>query len=75
MEPGQLVQINIYQSNTYRKDLSLPEFFDDPRVQDRQQVLVQQSYIPPPVTYLAFQLEVLAQTWHQYSMQGWMVDL
>ena len=75
VEAGQLVQMNIYQSNTYTKDLSWPHFIDDPRVQERQQVLVQQSYIPVPVTYLVFQLEVLTQTWHQYSMQGWMVDL
>ena len=65
VEAGQLVQMNIYQSNTYTKDLSWPHFFDDPRVQERQQVSVQQSSIPPPVTYLVFQLEVLAQTWHQ----------
>ena len=29
---------NIYQSNTYRKDLSWPHFDDEPRVQEKQQV-------------------------------------
>ena len=29
---------NIYQSNTYRKGLSLPHFDDEPRVQEKQQV-------------------------------------
>ena len=27
---------NIYQSNTYRKDLSWPQFDDEPRVQEKQ---------------------------------------
>ena len=30
--------MNIYQSNTYRKDLSWLHFDDEPMVQDRQQV-------------------------------------
>ena len=33
------------QSNTYRKDLSLPHFDDKPRVQEKQQVKDQQSCI------------------------------
>ena len=37
------VQMNIYQSNTYRKDLSWLRFEDKPRVQERQQVLDQES--------------------------------
>ena len=32
MEPVQPVQMNIYQSNSYRKDLSLLHFDDEPRV-------------------------------------------
>ena len=32
------VQMNIYQSNTYRKDLSCLYFDDQLSVQDRQQV-------------------------------------
>ena len=33
MEPVEPVLKNIYQSNTYRKDLSWPHFDDEPRVQ------------------------------------------
>ena len=39
------VLMNIYQSNTYRKDLSWPHFDDEPRVQEKQQVKDQQSCI------------------------------
>ena len=41
----QPVQMNIYQNNTCRKDLSWLPFDDEPRVQDRQQVKDQQSCI------------------------------
>ena len=37
--------MNIYQSNTYRKDLNLPHFDDESGVQERQQVMDQQSSI------------------------------
>ena len=47
------VQMNIYQSNTYRKDLSWLHFDDEPRVQERQQVKDQQSYISASVAYPA----------------------
>ena len=43
MEPVEPVLKNIYQSNTYRKDLSWPHFNDEPRVQEKQQVKDQQS--------------------------------
>ena len=43
MEPVEPVQTNIYQSNTYRKDLSWLHFSDEPRVQERQQVKGEQS--------------------------------
>ena len=36
---------NIYQSNTYRKDLIWPHFNDEPRVQEKQQVKDQQSQV------------------------------
>ena len=36
--PVEPVLKNIYQSNTYRKDLSWPHFDDEPRVQEKQQV-------------------------------------
>ena len=46
-------QLNIYQSNTYRKDLGWLHFDDEPRVQERQQVKDQQSYISVSVAYPA----------------------
>ena len=39
------VQMNIYQSNTYRKNLSWLHFDDEPRFQERQQIKEQQPYI------------------------------
>ena len=36
VEPVEPVLKNIYQSNTYRKDLSWPHFDDKPRVQEKQ---------------------------------------
>ena len=37
MEPVQPVEMNIYQSNTYRKDLCWLHFGNESRVQERQQ--------------------------------------
>ena len=45
VEPVQPVQMNIYQSNIYRKDLTWLNFDDEQRVQERQQVKNQQSCI------------------------------
>ena len=45
MEPVEPVQMNIYQSNTYRKDLSWLHLDNEPRVQERQHVKDQQSSI------------------------------
>ena len=45
MAPVKPVQINIYESNTYRKDLSWLHFDDEPWIQERQQVKDQQSHI------------------------------
>ena len=45
---------NIYQSNTYRKDLSWPLFNDEPRVREKQQVKHHQSYIFDFVACLTF---------------------
>ena len=53
MEPVEPVQMNIYQRNTYRKDLSWLHFNDEPRVQERQQVKDQQSYISVSIAYPA----------------------
>ena len=52
-EPVEPVEMNIYQSNTYRKDLSWLHFHDEPRVQETQQVKDQQSYISVSVAYPA----------------------
>ena len=43
MEPVEPVLKNIYQSNSYRKDLDWLHFDDEPRVQVKQQVMDQQS--------------------------------
>ena len=51
VESVQPVQINIYQSNIYRKDLSWLHFDDVPRVQERQEVKDQQSCISVFVAY------------------------
>ena len=56
MEPVQPLQMNIYQSNTYRKDLSKLHFDDQPRVQDSQQERNQQSYISVFVACPPFQV-------------------
>ena len=45
MEPVEPVLKNIYQSNTYGKDLGWPYFSDDPKVKEKQQVKDQQSCI------------------------------
>ena len=45
VEPVEPVLKNIYQSNTYRKDLGWPHVDDEPRVQEKQQVKDQQSCI------------------------------
>ena len=52
MEPVELVQMNIYQSNTYRRDLSWLHFNDEPRVHEMQQMKDQQSCISVFVAYL-----------------------
>ena len=36
MEPVEPVLKNIYQTNTYRKDLSWPQFDDEPRLHSRE---------------------------------------
>ena len=52
VEPVDPVQMNIYQSNTYRKDLNWQHFDDESRVQERQQGKNQQSCISIFVAYL-----------------------
>ena len=50
VESVQSVKMNIYQSNTYRKDLSQLHFNDEQRVQERWQGKDQQSFISAFVT-------------------------
>ena len=45
MGPVEPLQMNIYQSNTYKKELSWLYFNDKPSVQERQQVKNQQLHI------------------------------
>ena len=45
VEPVESVLKNIYQSNTYTKDLSWSHFIEEPRVPEKQQVKGQQSCI------------------------------
>ena len=45
MEPVDPVQKNIYQSNTYSKDLTWLHFDDDPSIHEKQQMNNQQSCI------------------------------
>ena len=51
VQPAEPVHLNIYQSNTYRKDLSWLYFNNEPMVQKRQQVKDQQSCIFASVAY------------------------
>ena len=52
VELAEPVHMNICQSNTYRKDLSWLYFDDERRVQQRQQLMDQQTYISSFVAYL-----------------------
>ena len=56
MGPVEQVLKNIYQSNTYRKDLSWPHFDDEPRVQEKQQAKDQHSCIFGFVACLTIQV-------------------
>ena len=51
-EPVEPVLKNIYERNTYRKDLSWPHFNNEPRIQGKQQVKRQQSCIFVFVAFL-----------------------
>ena len=54
MEPVQSVQINIYGSNTYKKDLRWLHFDGEQEVQERQQGTNQQSYISMSAVSLTY---------------------
>ena len=72
--PVQPVQMNIYQSNTYRRDLSWLHLHDEPGVQERQEVKDQKFYLHLDFCSLSNifkqQLGAPAQTRQQYSMRG-----
>ena len=53
VKPVEPVQMNIYQSNTYRKDLTWLHFDDELSLQERQRVKDQQSCISVFVAYLS----------------------
>ena len=52
VEPVEPLQMNIYQSNIYRKSLNWLHFEDEPRGQERHQVKYQQPYISVFIGYL-----------------------
>ena len=52
MEPVEPVQMNIYQSNTFRNDIGGLNFNNEPRVQERQQEKEQQPCITVFIAYL-----------------------
>ena len=54
MAPVKAVQMKIYQSNTYRKDLSWLHVDDESWVQERQQGKDQQSHISVFVATVSF---------------------
>ena len=53
VKPVEPVQMNIYQSNTYRKDLTWLHFDNELSLQERQQVKDQQPCILVFVAYLS----------------------
>ena len=77
MYPVEPVQMNIYLSNTYQKDLNWLLFDNEPTFQERQQKKDQRSCILIFVAYLTIltiNYEQLAQTCQQYSMHGHFVQ-
>ena len=56
VKPVKPIQNNIYQSNAYRKELSLLHFDDEPRVEEKHQLKDQQSYIYVFLVYLTFNI-------------------
>ena len=53
-EPARPVQMNIYQSNTYRKGFNWPHLAGKPSVQEKQQVLDQKSCTLVSVAYPSY---------------------
>ena len=78
VEPVEPVQMNIYESITYKKDLNWL-YFDEVQKGSKDAATEQ-----PTVLYIRFcslsnnskqQLGAPAQIWQQYSIHGRMVDL
>ena len=61
LKPVQPVQMNIYTSNTFRKDFFRLHFHDDPSVQERQLVKDKQSNIPVSEAYPTYLLSLRSQ--------------
>ena len=53
-EPVHPAQMNIHQSNTYRKDLSWLHVSSEPRVHERLQAEDQKPFIPAIVAYQTY---------------------
>ena len=74
MEPVQLVQINTYQSNTYREDISfstISQWFK----RDRKWTAVLHIHFCSLSKNFKGQLGAPALAWKQYSIHACMVDL
>ena len=56
-EPLQPVQVSIYQSNIFRKDIHWLHFEHEPRAQKRQHMEDQQSYISVSGVYVSTSLD------------------
>ena len=63
MEPVEPVLKNTYQSNTCRKDISWPQFNDEPMIQEKQQVKVQQSSNKVATRGTSPELTTVFHTW------------
>ena len=77
VEPVEPVLKSIYQSSSYRKDLSWPHFNNEQRVQEKQQMktsILHDCFCSFP-NNSKYQLGAPAQTWQQYFIHGHMVDL
>ena len=66
MEPVQPVQMNIYCTNTYRKDFRWLCFDNETRIQEKQQMKGQQSRIPVSVAYPTYQ----SSNWEHWPWHG-----
>ena len=51
MEAVQPVYMNMYQIDIFRKDISWVHLHDEPRVQEKEQVKIQQFYITVSVAH------------------------